>query len=81
VFADKAELIEEYDSKTLELLLRKRREAKQSGAQGAWEYIQGEDAPGSNVQCGVLRESSVNVRMPCLKTYFSMLCGPRVQRL
>lgn len=60
--ADKAELIEEYDSKTLELLLRKRRRAKQSGSQGAWEYIQGEDAPGANAECGMLRESAVNVR-------------------
>lgn len=62
--AEKAELIEEYDSTTLELLLRKRRRAKQSGSQGAWEYIQGEDAPGVNAECGVLRESAANVRCP-----------------
>jgi hypothetical protein len=60
--ADNSELIEEYDSKTYELLLRKRRAPKQTGGLSAWEYLHGEDAAGSQAQSCALRESSLNVR-------------------
>lgn len=59
---DKSELIEEYDLKTNELLLRKRRTPKPLSGPGAWEYLQGEEAPGFKAPPVALAENSRNVR-------------------
>jgi protein DPCD len=62
VDADESELVEEYDIKTTELLLRKKRKPKALGGAGNWEYLMGEEASGfKNAQAG-LAESSINVR-------------------
>ena len=65
---DDSELIEEYDLKTSELLLRKRRKPKPLGAQGDWEYLQGEEAAGYKAPAVQLMENSQNVRteVPCI---------------
>ena len=59
---DKSELIEEYDLKTNELLLRKRRKPKPLSGPGTWEYLQGEEAPGFKAPPVALAENSRNVR-------------------
>lgn len=58
---DKSELIEEYDLKTRELVLRKQRKAKPFGGLCSWEILQGEEAVRQQAEAGSLAESSTNV--------------------
>jgi hypothetical protein len=59
---DGTELVEEYDLKTRELLLRKRRKPRPFGGLGDWEYLQGNEAPGYRPPQVLIAESSTNVR-------------------
>lgn len=63
--ADKSELIEEYDLKTRELVLRKLRRSKPFGGVCSWDILQGEEAARQN-EPGSLAESSTNVRAPAM---------------
>ena len=59
-FEDGGEMIEEYDLKTDELLLRKRRGRTVLGKDEAWEYLVGEAPRTFSPDMGILAESSGN---------------------
>ena len=59
-FDDGGEMIEEYDLKTDELLLRKRRGRTVLGKDEEWEYLTGEAPRTFSPDVGILAESSVN---------------------
>lgn len=59
-FEDGGEMIEEYDLKTDELLLRKRRGRTVLGKDETWEYLVGEAPRTFSPDMGILAESSVN---------------------
>ncbi|KAK9806745.1 hypothetical protein WJX72_001124 [[Myrmecia] bisecta] len=57
---DGSEMLEEYDLKTAELLLRKRRSRTTWGKDGEWEYLVGDPPAAWQPDKGVLKENSQN---------------------
>ncbi|MEW5317608.1 MAG: hypothetical protein WDW38_008892 [Sanguina aurantia] len=57
---DGSELMEEYDAKTAELMVRKRRVKTTLGGEGAWEFMIGEPPVRWNPEQGTMQESSQN---------------------
>ncbi len=63
-FSDGGELVEEYDVKTDELLLRKQRARTKLGGEGKWEYLVGDAPVHFNPEVSTIVESSSNVSQP-----------------
>jgi len=59
-FSDGGELVEEYDVKTDELLLRKQRARTKLGGEGKWEYLVGDAPVHFNPEVSTIVESSSN---------------------
>ena len=59
-FDDGSELVEEFDLRTDELLVRKRRGRSALGKDGAWEYLVGEPPRVFSADTGTLIESGAN---------------------
>mmetsp|Transcript_18696 Transcript_18696/g.25912 ORF Transcript_18696/g.25912 Transcript_18696/m.25912 type:complete len:201 (-) Transcript_18696:93-695(-) len=61
-FEEGSEMVEEYDEKTLELLVRKRRKKTTLGKESPWDFEVGMDAEAlrPTTELGTMRESSLN---------------------
>mmetsp|Transcript_7786 Transcript_7786/g.22245 ORF Transcript_7786/g.22245 Transcript_7786/m.22245 type:complete len:127 (+) Transcript_7786:1349-1729(+) len=59
-FKDGSELVEEYDLKTDELLVRKKRSKTKLGGEGKWEYLVGDAPVHFNAEGSTIMESSSN---------------------